>query len=298
MSVTTDLLTSLLIRVAKTKVSGHTRKREHPGRHEFPEHLPREVVEVPLEDGQKICGQCGAEKATLPPEIIRELERVPARLFVKEYHREKCACRACHGEITTATAPSRPIEKGIAGPGLLAQVVVDKFADHVPLYRQEQRFKREGVRLSRKTLCGWLLQLDQNTRRIVAVMKCDLLEGGYIQADETPVPVQNRKKSGKNHRGFMWPYSRPGGPVVFDFRMSRSREGPMKFLEDYEGILQHDGYAAYLHVRGKIMHVACMAHIRWKFWEAHQLGEQRAQKVVRAIDRLFRIEAEARKNGT
>jgi transposase len=280
--------------VVEAKVASHTRKRRHPGRNPFPDHLPREVVRIELSDEEKICSQCGAQKVELPPEITQELERVPAQVFVREYHRQKCACRCCGGEITTAPAPNRPIEKGLAGPGLMAQVVVDKFADHVPLHRQEQRFGREGLPLSRKTLCGWLPQLDRYSGRVVQVMKKDLLAGGYIQADETPVPVQQRRGAGKNHRGFLWPYGRPGGPVVYDFRMSRAREGPMAFLKDYEGILQHDGYEAYEHVRGKVTHVGCMAHIRRKFWDAQQLGEARARKVVRAIDRLFAIERLAR----
>lgn len=281
--------------VIESKVAGHTRKRRHPGRNPFPEHLPREVVEVPLEEKEKTCSCCGAQKAGLPPEITRELERIPAKLFVREYHRQKCACRACGAEVTTAPAPSRPIEKGIAGPGLLAQVVVDKFADHLPLYRQEKRFGREGVKLSRKTLCGWLAQLNKYTSHVVAAMKGELLEGGYVQADETPVPVQKLEKPGKNHQGYLWVYGRPAGPVVFDFRMSRAREGPVGFLGDYGGVLQHDGYEAYLHVTGPVTHVACMAHIRRKFWDAQKLGEKRAVKVVRAIDRIFAIERLAHK---
>jgi len=281
--------------VVETKVAGHTRKRRHPGRNPFPDHLPREVVEIPLSEEEKTCSHCGSEKAELPPEITRELERIPARLFVREYHRQKCACRACGGEVTTAPPPSRPIEKGIAGPGLLAQVVVDKFADHLPLYRQEKRFEREGVKLSRKTLCGWLKQLDPYIGHIVAAMKSNLLEADYIQADETPVAVQKPEKRGKNHQGYLWVYGRPKGPVVFDFQMSRAREGPVNFLGDYEGILQHDGYEAYLHAQGEVTHVACMAHIRRKFWEAQKLGEKRAVKVVRAIDRLFAIERWARR---
>jgi len=276
--------------VVETKVAGHNRKRRHPGRNPFPEHLPREIVEIPLSEEERICSQCGSGKAALTPEVTKELERVPSHLFVREYHREKCACRACGGEITTAPAPSRPIEKGIAGPALMAQVVSDKFCEHLPLYRQEQRFKREGVKLSRQTLCGWLPQLDRYTGHIVRAMKKDLLEGGYIQADETPILVQDPRTRGKHHRGFIWPYGRPHGPVVFDFRMNRARAGPVGFLKDYEGILQHDGYQAYGHVRGEVVHVACMAHIRRKFFEAKRLGEERALKVVLAIDRLFKIE--------
>ena len=281
---------------AETKVSGRSRKRRHPGRHPFPEHLPREVIEVALSDEERICNACGSEMAKLPPEVTRELERVPAKLFVREYHREKCACRACQQTIQTAPPPSRPIDKGIAGPGLLAQVVVDKYADHLPLYRQEQRFRREGVRLGRQTLCGWLPQLDRYTGLIVKAMKQDILDGGYVQVDETPISVQTKQKSGKSHKGYLWPYGRPNGPIVFDFRMSRGRDGPVKFLRDYKGILQHDGYAVYLKLGEEILDVACMAHIRRKFWDAQKIGEQRAVKIVRAIDRLFAVERLAKNN--
>jgi transposase len=279
----------------ETKVAGHTRKRRHPGRYPFPDHLPREVIDVPLSEEEKVCSECGSEMAALPPEITKELERVPPKLFVREYHREKCACRACQQKVNTAPPPSRPIDKGMAGPGLMAQVVVDKFADHIPLYRQEKRLAREGVRLGRQTLCGWLPQLDRYTGRIVKAMKQDILDGGYIQADETPIAVQTKHKSGKNHQGYLWPYGRPHGPIVFDFRMSRGRDGPKNFLRDYRGILQHDGYAAYLKLGDEILHMGCMGHVRRKFWEAQKIGEQRAVKIVRAIDRLFAIERLAKK---
>lgn len=277
------------------KIEAHVRrKRNHPGRHPFPEHLPREVVEIALPESERTCGQCGEHKDQIGVEVTRELEVVPAKLFVREYHREKCACRKCHGEVTTAPAPSRPIDKGIAGPGLLAQVIVDKFCDHVPLYRQEKRFAREGIVLPRKTLCGWLGQMHQPLALIVEVMRADLIAGGYIQADEVPVSVQDPGCPGKNRTGYLWNYSRPGGPVVFDFHMSRSRAGPIKFLDQYKGILQHDAHGAYQHVPGDLLHVACMAHIRRKFWEAAKAGDLRAEPVIRAINRLYTIEREAR----
>lgn len=276
------------------KVASHERKRRnHPGRHAFPDHLPREMVEIPLSEAERVCSVCGEMKERIDVDITQELEVIPAKLFVREYHREKCACRHCHGEVTTAPAPSRPIEKGIAGPGLLAQVVVDKYVDHLPLHRQEKRWAREGIYLPRKTLCGWLGQMYPSVRRIVEAMKDDLFQGGYIQADEVPVPVRDEKIPGRHRQGYLWEYSRPDGPVVFDFRINRARAGPVKFLRDYGGILQHDGYEAYDHVLG-VTHVACMAHIRRKFWEAQKAGDLRAEKVVRAIGRLYRIEREAR----
>ncbi|HMP73355.1 MAG TPA: IS66 family transposase [Kiritimatiellia bacterium] len=278
------------------KIEAHTRrnKRKHPGRRPFPDHLPREVVEIPLPESERACGQCGETKEKIGVEITQELEVVPAKLFVREYHREKCACRKCLGEVTTAPAPSRPIEKGMAGPGLLAQVIVDKYCDHVPLYRQEKRFAREGIFLTRKTLCGWLGQMHSPLALIVRVMRDDLTAGGYLQVDEVPVSVQDPRYPGKNRTAHLWTYSRPGGPVIFDFQMSRSRAGPAKFLEFYRGILQHDGYDVYLCLSGDLVHVACMAHIRRKFWEVAKAGDRRAEPVVRAINRLYKIEREAR----
>ncbi len=279
---------------APVTVAPHKRtRRNHPGRHEFPEHLPREVVEIPLSEAERICTVCGEAKDRIDVEITRELEVIPAKLFVREYHREKCACRHCHGEVTTAPPPSRPIEKGIAGPGLLAQVVVDKYVDHLPLYRQEKRFERDGVYLPRKTLCGWLGQMHPTVQRIVDAMIEDLFMGGYAQADEVPVPVRDENIPGRHRQGYLWEYSCPDGPVIFDFRINRARAGPVKFLRDYRGILQHDGYEAYDHVSW-VTHVACMAHIRRKFWEAQKAGDKRADKVVRAIGRLYGIEREAR----
>lgn len=276
------------------EVKPHVRQRQHPGRHEFPEHLPKEIVEVPLGDADRTCSICGANKDRIGVEITRELELIPAKLFIREYHREKCACRKCLGEVTTAPAPSRPIEKGLAGPGLLAQTVVDKYADHLPLYRQEKRWAREGVRLSRETLCGWIKQTYPSMARIVDAMKKDLWAEGYIQADEVPVPVRNAENAGRNTTGYLWEYSRPHGPVIFDFQMGRARAGPMEFLKGYKGHLQHDAYDAYTNLPGAIIHVACMAHIRRKFWEARKVGDLRADKVIRAIKRLYRIEKEAR----
>jgi hypothetical protein len=209
---------------------------------------------------------------------------------VREYHREKCACRACQQEITTAPAPSRPIEKGIAGPGLLAQVVVDKFADHLPAYRQEKRFKREGINLSRQTICGWYAQINDYTQRVVEVMRQELLGGDYLQADDTPVPVQDRDKPGRHHQGYLWLYGRPGGPVVYDFQMTRqAREGPVTFLKGFRGFLQHDGYPGFGLVEC-VTHVACMAHIRRKFWHAMKAGEREAGRIVQKIGWLYRLE--------
>jgi len=279
------------------RVPAHERKvRNHPGRHAFPEHLPVEVVEIPLPESERPCPDCGAQRRRIDVEVTRELEVVPAKLFVREYHRETCACPVCQGQIATAPAPSRPIEKGIAGPGLIAQIIADKYADHLPLYRQEKRFAREGVILTRQTLSGIVGQVFPYVVRIVDTMKADLLAGGYIQADEVPVPVQDRRRPGSNAKGWLWAYARPGGPVVFDFRTSRARAGPVEFLKGFKGDLQHDGYGAYSHVPD-VVHAGCMAHARRGFWKARKGGARRADKVLGAIRRIYAVERGAREAG-
>jgi hypothetical protein len=170
---------------------------------------------------------------------------------------------------------------------------------HLPLYRQSAILEREtGIALSRATLDGWVMRVGELLRPISGAMAQELLAGDYIQADETPVDVQSERTKGKNHQAYLWQYSRPGAEVVFDFRMGREREGPKRFLGDFEGILQSDGYAAYDHVGGaKIVHAACWAHARRKFFQAVELNpqDQIALRLVAQMDELFDIDAQARK---
>jgi transposase len=176
--------------------------------------------------------------------------------------------------------------------------VVSKYADYVPLYRQSAILEREtGIELSRATLDGWMMRVGELLSPITAAMGQELLRGDYIQADETPVGVQMHDGRGKNHQAYLWQYSRPGGAVVFDFRMGRQREGPKQFLGHFEGVLQSDGYGAYDHVGGpKIVHAACWAHARRKFFDAVKLNpkDQTSIRIVAQMDELFAIDAKAR----
>src|SRR6202049_3157207 len=159
---------------------------------------------------------------------------------------------------------------------------------------------RPGIELSRVTLDGWVMRVGELLRPISRAMAQELLVGNYIQADETPVGVQSERARGKNHQAYLWQYSRPGAVVVFDFRMGREREGPKRFLGNFEGILQSDGYAAYDQVGGpKIVHAACWAHARRKFFQAVELNpkDQDALRIVAQMDELFAIDAQARKQG-
>jgi transposase len=174
-------------------------------------------------------------------------------------------------------------------------------ATHFPLYRQSLMLEREaGLSISRATMDGWVMRSGDLLIPVAAAIGRELLSGGYIQADETPVPVQMHDGSGKNHQAYLWQYGRPGGSVMFDFRMGRGREGPLKFLSKFEGILQTDGYSAYERVGGpKIVHAACWAHARRKFVDAVKLNpdDRIAAQMIARIDELFAIDAEARNTG-
>jgi transposase len=272
-------------------------RSNHPGRNDLPAHLPREVVEIPVPSAERVCPDCGAEKQTIGHETSEQLDVVPAKLFVRETRREVCACKNCQGQVSTAPVPSQPIPKALAAPGLIAQVIVDKYADHLPLNRQEKRFAREGVRLPRRTLCDWIIGVHPLLQRVVDEMKKDVLGGGYIQVDETPVPMRDPDKPSGITKGYLFEYSRPGGPVIFEFQAGRSRAGPVAFLNDFNGVLQHDGYSAYDAFGPPIVHMACMAHVRRKFHEAEKAGDQRPRRVLLLIQGLYRIERRLREKG-
>jgi transposase len=176
--------------------------------------------------------------------------------------------------------------------------VVSKYADYVPLYRQSAILQREtGIELSRATLDGWVMGGGELLSPIAAAMGQELLKRDYIQADETPVDVQMHDGRGKNHQPYVWQYSRPDGLVVFDFRMGREREGPKRFLGNFERILQSDGYGACYHVGGAgIVHAACWAHARRKIFEALKINpkDQSSIAIVAQMDKLFVIDGQAR----
>jgi hypothetical protein len=213
--------------------------------------------------------------------------------------REKRACKSCeeHG-VVCAPLPARIIEKGLASDRVVIDAVVSKYADHVPLYRQSVILQREtGLVISRATLGGWVMQVGDLLRPIVGAMRQELLGGSYLQADETTVGVQMHDGRGQNHQAYLWQYGQPRGSVVFDFRLGRERDGPKRFLGDFAGRLQSDGYGAYDHVGGPgLVHVACWAHARRKFFDAVKLNARDVTSIrlVAQMDALFAIDAQAR----
>jgi transposase len=244
------------------------KSRKHPGRQELPANLPRVERVLPCTPVQRICKRCGRETVVIGYEESSQLDVEPAKYFVLVTKREKRACRSCE-ELGVASAPLPPriIEKCLASDRIVIDTVIGKYCNHTPLYRQSMILERDiGLEISRVTLDGWVLKVGELLIPMVAAMRRELISGSYIQADETPVDVQTHEGRGKNHQAYLWQYGRPGGNVVFDFRLGRGRDGPKRFLEQFEGILQTDGYAAYDQIgRTRMVHAACWAMLEGNF---------------------------------
>ena len=271
---------------------------KHPGRQKLPANLPRVERLLPCTPDQRVCKRCGKETVVIGYEESSQLDVEPAKYFVLVTKREKRACRSCEElGVVSATLPRRIIEKCLASDRIVIDTVVSKYCNHTPLHRQSVILERDiGLEISRATLDGWVLKVGELLVPMVAAMRQELITGSYIQADETPVDVQTREGRGQNHQAYLWQYSRPGGTVVFDFRLGRGRDGPKRFLGQFEGILQTDGYAAYDQIGGpRIVHAACWAHARRQFFEAVQLNPRDpvATPIVAQMDELFAVDAEA-----
>jgi transposase len=274
-------------------------RRKHPGRQQLPADLPRREKILACTPEQCTCRACGKETTVIGYEQSEQLDVEPAKYFVLVTKREKRACGFCkESGVVTAALPARIIDKSLASDRVVIDTVVAKYSDHLPLYRQSAMLEREtGVEISRATMDGWVMRVGELLSPIAAAIGRELVNGTYIQADETPVGVQMHDGRGKNHQAYLWQYGTPGGSVVFDFRLGRGREGPKRFLGQFEGILQSDGYAAYEQVGGtKIVHACCWAHSRRKYIEALKLhpDDRTAMRIVARIDELFAIDAEAR----
>jgi transposase len=275
-------------------------RRKHPGRQTLPAHLSRveKIIACPAE--QCVCGKCGAETKVIGYDESEVLNVKPAEYYVEVIKREKRACRQCEEQgVAMAPLPPRIINKSLVSDEVIIDTIVSKYADHSPLYRQSAILLRDaGIEISRATMCGWVMTVGEMLAPVVGAMCKELLATNYIQADETPVDVQTHDKRGKNHQAYLWQYGTPGGGAVFDFRMSRGREGPKQFLGAFAGILQTDDYIAYERGLGGpgMVHACCWSHARRHFVDAVKLNKQDAASVraVELMDKLFLIDAQAR----
>ncbi|MGO9528635.1 MAG: IS66 family transposase [Verrucomicrobiia bacterium] len=285
-------------REALPEIAGHSRRR--PCQRELDlSCLPHHRHEQDLPDAEKICCCCRRAKERIGEEVTRILEYVPSKLEVHEHVRPKYACRYCKDGVSSPPPPERPIARGIAGPGLIAQIVVSKFGDHLPLYRQEDMFVRHGLHLSRSTLCDWVSAAAQLLMPLYELQRQLVLQSAVLWTDDTPVTVLVGGEEG-SRQGRFWtyvgddehPYS------VYDFTMSRGRDCPHSFLQKFRGYLQADAYAGYdgifLGPGSEIVEVACWAHARRKFFDAQKSSPREAHQVLDWIGQLYDIEDRAR----
>lgn len=281
----------------KTRPAG----KRKPARRKLPDHLPREtVVHAPP---VAACPDCGGELRQLGEDRSEVLEYVPGHFKVIEHVRPKVSCRACE-TIRQAPPAALPIERGLPGPGLLAHVLISKYCDHLPLYRQSEIYAREGVDLHRSTLAGWVGRASFELQPLVEAITAHVLAADKIHGDDTPVPVL-APGNGKTATGRLWAYVRDdrpwassAPPAVF-YRYSPDRKGthPQGHLGAFRGILQADGYAGFgeLYQSGGVTEVACWAHVRRKFYDIHAAnGSPLASQALERIGALYGVEKEAR----
>lgn len=268
------------------------------GRRKLPEDLPvkREVIDVAAQ--QKICACCGKEMVQIGEETSRKLDFIPASFYILEQARPKYACPHCQeGGVVIADNPRQAIEKGLPGPGLLAQVIASKYCDHIPLHRQEQIYARCGVELPRSTQCGWMGPAAKLILPLVDLMTQRVLTGHSIHTDDTPVPVLDRDLD-KTRQGRVWAYvgDELNPYTVYDYTPSRARDGPATFLDSYEGYLHADAYGGYdgIYAGEKIIEVLCWAHARRKFFEAQGSDPARATAALAYIRELYKVERAAK----
>lgn len=276
-------------------------ERKHPGRRPLPDHLPRDVHEH--RPAEPACPDCGGAWRVLGEDVSEVLEYVPASFRVVRHVRPKFSC-ACCSRVRQVPAPSRPVERSFAGPGLLAHVLVAKFCDHLPLYRQSQIYAREGVELDDGTLADWVGASSRLLRPLVEVLRRHVLSAEKLHADDTPVPVLAPGK-GRTKTGRLWTYVRDDRPaadasppaVWFAYSPDRQGEHPQTHLQPFRGILQADGYAGFgkLYEGGQVQEAACWAHVRRKFYDLHaNRPSPITQEALERIAALYAVEAEIR----
>jgi transposase len=278
-----------------------TKSRSRPARKPLPEDLPREVItHLPC---HTCCPGCGGALRQFGEDVSEQLERIPATYKVIRHVRPKFACAGCE-RVVEAPAPARPIEHGLPGPGLLAHVLVSKFGDHLPLYRQSEIYAREGVDLGRSTLAGWVGAASELLAPLVEQIRRHVLAASKIHADDTPVPVL-APGNGKTKTARLWTYvrdDRPAGyrtaPAVwFAYSEDRKGEHPQRHLKDFKGALQADAYSGFHHLygHGAIYEVACWAHARRKFHDIHVAhASPTTTEAMARIGALYAIEEEIR----
>ena len=285
---------------AESAESQQPRCRRRPPRQLKLEHLPQERIEHDVPETEKVCDGCGRAKAKIGEDESKVLNYRPAELTVEVHVLPKYACPCCQAGVTSPDVPPRPLEKSMAGPGLLSHIVVSKFGDHLPLYRQEDILVRHGVHIPRSTLCDWVQGTAEVLTPLFALMKRLLLQSEVLWTDDTTVRLLDRTAEGGSRTARFWTYIGDAGHpyTVYDFTPSRAREGPATFLSKYQGYLHADAYGGYdgiyLASQGQIIEVACGAHVRRKFFDARSHAPADCARMLEWFRQLYDIEDRAR----
>jgi transposase len=285
----------------KSATSRANSTRRKPSRGSFPPHLERETqTHAPK---HAVCPDCGGSLNPMGEDVSEMLEYVPAHFKVIQIVRPKCCCKNC-SKILQEPAPHRPVERGMAGPGLLAHVLVSKYGDHLPLYRQSDIYDREGLDLSRSTLANWVGGAAYTLQPLIDLLRRYVLNATKLHCDDIPVPVLDPGR-GKTKTGRLWTYvrdDRPAGstdpPAVwFAYSPDRKADHPANHLREFRGVLQADAYAGFnrLYEQGRIVEAACWAHVRRKFYDAYQAhASPISEEALKRIAELYGIEAQIR----
>jgi transposase len=260
--------------------------------------LPHHRHESELSAAEQICHGCGRQRDRIGEDVTTVVEHVSPRLEVHEYVRGKYACRYCKNGVSSPPPPPRPIARGIAGPGLVAEIIVSKFSDHLPLYRLEDIFVRSGVHFARSTLCDWVAAAADLLHPLYDLQRRWVVQSPVLWTDDTPVTVLVGGEDG-SRQGRFWTYVGEEYPYsVYDFSISRRRDGPQSFLQTFRGYLQADAYAGYdaiyLGSNHQIVEVACWAHARRKFFEASKNYPRESHQMLEWIRQLYDVEDRAR----
>jgi transposase len=274
--------------------------RQGHGRRVIPPELPRRQVIHDVPESDRKCDECGETMVEFGRDVSEQLEYQPCQIYVIQnvYPKYACKKKACEmGSVAQAPAETSPVGRGLAGPGLMAHVMVSKYDDHLPLYRQSEIFARQGLELPRSTLGLWMAESVGLLRPLVGAMKADILQSKVIRTDDTPVRVLD-PGAGRTHQGRFWAYlgDRAHRQVVFEFTMTREQKWAKAFLGNYAGYLQADAFKGYdqLFLGGLIIEVACWAHGRRYFFDAQETDRERALWALGQIGLLYDIEREAK----
>lgn len=273
-------------------VDKHSRKKKkekHPVRQPLPASLPREIITIYPEGFDENTTQTPIGK-----EVTEVLEEIPGKLYVKRYERLKFAKPNGEG-VVIGELPNRPIEKGLFGVLLITRIIIEKYCDHLPLYRQQQRIARAGVKIAYSTLGDVPAQIANLLEPLYTELVKQVLSSKYIGADETPHPVLDKNVKNKTHRGYFWVYqSVEQKLVLFDYKPGRGRAGPAELLKNFSGFLQSDGWGVYDYFERQqgITLVGCMAHARRYFEKALQSNRSEAEYIMNLLQKVYAVERE------